>query len=48
MKHEDEMKKDLAPNGGSEYYKAISDYGDYSSFIIITTAGLVDLITTVI
>ena len=32
MKHEDAMKKDLAPNGGSEYYKAISDYGDYSNF----------------
>jgi RHS repeat-associated protein len=32
MKHEDAMKKDLAPNGGSEYYKAIPDFDNYNSF----------------
>lgn len=32
MTHEDAMKKDLAPNGGSEYYKAIPDYDNYTSF----------------
>ena len=32
MKHEDAMKKDLAPNGGSEYYKAIPSYTNYVDF----------------
>ncbi|MCO5239981.1 MAG: RHS repeat-associated core domain-containing protein [Chitinophagaceae bacterium] len=32
MKHEDAMKKDLAPNGGTEYYKAIPDWGNYFDF----------------
>ena len=31
MKHEDAMKKDLAPNGGDEYYKAIGPY--YTNYV---------------
>lgn len=32
MKHEDAAKKDLAPNGGKEYYKAIPSYTNYVNF----------------
>ncbi|MEN2436845.1 hypothetical protein AAH994_15635, partial [Weeksellaceae bacterium A-14] len=32
MKHEDAMNKDLAPNGGTEYYDAIPGYTDYVKF----------------
>jgi RHS repeat-associated protein len=32
LKHEDAMKKDLAPNGGNEYYKAIPSYINYNDF----------------
>ena len=32
MKHEDAMKKDLAPNGGEEFNKAIPNLDDYDSF----------------
>jgi hypothetical protein len=32
MKHEDAMKKDLAPNGGKEFLKAIPDWANYYDF----------------
>ncbi len=32
MKHEDAIKKDLAPNGGKEYLKAIRNYDNYAKF----------------
>ncbi|MGC3978939.1 MAG: hypothetical protein QM751_12380 [Paludibacteraceae bacterium] len=32
MSHEAAMAKDLAPNGGDEYYAAIPDLGDYYKF----------------
>lgn len=32
MKHEDAMKKDLAPKGGKQYLKAITYYTDYLKF----------------
>ncbi|GAB3433088.1 RHS repeat domain-containing protein [Niabella aquatica] len=32
MAHADAVKKDLAPNGGAEYYKAIPDWNNYYDF----------------
>ncbi|MGN6530746.1 MAG: RHS repeat-associated core domain-containing protein, partial [Ginsengibacter sp.] len=32
MRHEDALKKDLAPNGGAEYYKAIPNLENYYDF----------------
>ncbi|ATL47522.1 hypothetical protein COR50_10280 [Chitinophaga caeni] len=32
MRHEDALKKDLAPNGGAEYYKAVPDWNNYYDF----------------
>lgn len=32
MRHEDALKKDLAPNGGTEYYKAVPDWNNYYDF----------------